>query len=108
LGTGDEGEAVNRMNREMKRMMQKGKQAKPAAAPRRAATPGAPKKPRTKPSEFIREVRAELKKVNWPSRREVGAYTAVVLVSVVAITVYIFGLDTMFGKLVLLVFGKGA
>ena len=53
---------------------------------------------------FLTEVRAELKKVVWPTRRTVAGYTVVVLVSVSVITAIIFGLDTLFGKAVLQLF----
>jgi len=35
---------------------------------------------RTPPKQFLREVRVELRKVNWPSRKELVTYTIVVLV----------------------------
>lgn len=35
---------------------------------------------RTPPRQFLREVRSELRKVNWPSRKELVTYTVVVLV----------------------------
>ena len=54
---------------------------------------------------FGSEVVAELRKVNWPDRRTVAAYTVVVLVAVSVITAIIFGLDTLFGKAVFAVFG---
>jgi preprotein translocase subunit SecE len=54
---------------------------------------------------FGSEVVAELKKVNWPDRRTVAAYTVVVLVAVSVATAYIFGLDTLFGRAVFAVFG---
>jgi preprotein translocase SecE subunit len=54
---------------------------------------------------FGSEVTAELKKVNWPDRRTVAAYTVVVLVAVSVITAVIFGMDTLFGKAVFAVFG---
>jgi preprotein translocase subunit SecE len=54
---------------------------------------------------FGGEVVAELKKVNWPDRRTVAAYTVVVLVAVSVITAIIFGLDTLFGRAVFAVFG---
>ena len=53
---------------------------------------------------FLREVRAELKKVAWPSRNEVFTYTVVVLVSVTFVTLFTFGLDYLFGKGVLTFF----
>ncbi len=57
-------------------------------------------------STFGGEVTSELRKVNWPDRHTVFGYTLVVLVSVSAITLIIFGLDTLFGKLVLAIFGS--
>ena len=56
-------------------------------------------------SGFGGEVTSELRKVNWPDRRTVTAYTIVVLVAVSFITAVIFGLDTLFGKAVFAVFG---
>jgi preprotein translocase subunit SecE len=55
---------------------------------------------------FGGEVTAELRKVNWPDRRTVFGYTVVVLVAVSVITAVIFGLDTLFGKAVLAIFGR--
>ncbi|MGH2663231.1 MAG: preprotein translocase subunit SecE [Actinomycetota bacterium] len=63
-------------------------------------------KKRAGPRQFIREVRQELKKVAWPSRKELVAYTIVVLVSVVVLTSYVFGLDLLISKGVLAVFGN--
>jgi len=55
---------------------------------------------------FGGEVASELRKVNWPDRRTVFGYTVVVLVAVSVITAVIFGLDTLFGKAVLAIFGR--
>jgi preprotein translocase subunit SecE len=74
------------------------------ARPKTTAT-GLPKKKRTPPRQFLREVRNELKKVAWPSRQEVITYTVVVLVSTVFVTLFVFGLDYGFAKAVLKVFG---
>jgi len=94
------------MNRQTKRLMAR----QEAAGARRAPTP--PRRPtaqerkkRTPPRQFLKEVRQELKKVNWPTRHELIAYTIVVLVSVVVLTSYVFGLDYFFSKAVLRVFG---
>src|SRR6266508_3566970 len=54
---------------------------------------------------FGSEVVSELRKVNWTDLHTVIGYTMVVLVSVGVITAIIFGLDTLFGKLVLAIFG---
>jgi preprotein translocase subunit SecE len=61
------------------------------AAKRRAkrdrgkAAPKAPRKKRTSPALFIRQIIAELRKVVWPTRGELFTYTSVVIVFVVAI-----------------------
>jgi len=54
---------------------------------------------------FLRQVVAELKKVVRPTRQELLTYTSVVLVFVVAVMIYVSGLDFAFGKLVLWAFG---
>lgn len=42
---------------------------------------------------FFHEVRQELRKVSWPSREQMVAFTAVTLVVVTALTLIVFGLD---------------
>jgi preprotein translocase subunit SecE len=54
---------------------------------------------------FLRQVVAELKKVVRPTRQELITYTSVVLVFVLAVMLYVSGLDFAFGKLVLAIFG---
>ena len=54
---------------------------------------------------FIRQVMAELKKVVTPTRKELINFTAVVLVFVIIMMAIVYGLDQLFGWLVLLVFG---
>ena len=63
------------------------------------------RKQRTSPRQFLREVRSELRKVAWPGRKELVSYSLVVLVSVTLITLYITGLDQVFGALILRIFG---
>ncbi|KRO41551.1 MAG: hypothetical protein ABR58_06880 [Acidimicrobium sp. BACL19 MAG-120924-bin39] len=48
---------------------------------------------------YIREVRDEMRKVSWPKWPEVRRYSVIVLVAVVIVTSYIFGLDSLFGVL---------
>jgi len=45
---------------------------------------------------FLHEVRIELKKVNWPSRRELTVFTAVVIVVILVIGAFFWVLDTGF------------
>lgn len=64
-----------------------------------------PRKQRTGVRQFTREVRGEMKRVNWPSRRELTSYSIVVLVAVSLVTAYIFGVDQAFGTFVFWIFG---
>ncbi len=54
---------------------------------------------------FVRQVIAELRKVIWPTRRELVTYTAVVLVFVLFMVAIVSVLDFGFSQLVLRVFG---
>jgi preprotein translocase subunit SecE len=56
-------------------------------------------------SLFYRQVVAELRKVIWPTRKELVTYTSVVLVFVSFMTAIVAVLDILFGKGVLWVFG---
>jgi preprotein translocase subunit SecE len=42
---------------------------------------------------FLNEVAAELRKVHWPSRRETYAATAVVLIVVTIVALFLGGVD---------------
>jgi preprotein translocase subunit SecE len=55
---------------------------------------------------FVREVVAELRKVIWPTRKELLTYTSVVIVFMTIMVALITGLDYVFAKGVLLVFGN--
>ena len=57
---------------------------------------------------FIRQVFTELRKVVAPTRRELFSFTAVVLVFVVVMMVFVYGLDFGFGWVVSWVFGNGS
>ncbi|HKT05613.1 MAG TPA: preprotein translocase subunit SecE [Rugosimonospora sp.] len=54
---------------------------------------------------FVREVVAELRKVIWPTRKELLTYTAVVIVFVTIMLTIVGLLDLGFAKGVLFVFG---
>ena len=49
--------------------------------------------------KFFREVRAELKKTSWPSRKELISSTGVVIGSVIVVSVFIAGVDLVFAEL---------
>jgi preprotein translocase subunit SecE len=95
------------MNRQTKRLMQRqkatGQDRMEAMRQRRAVTTERKRRPPVR--QFLKEVRQELKKVAWPSRKELVGYTIVVLVAVVFMTTLVFGMDLTFSKVVLRVFG---
>ncbi|GIX44057.1 MAG: preprotein translocase subunit SecE [Candidatus Hydrogenedentota bacterium] len=64
-------------------------------------------KPKGRVRTFLEEVRAELRKVTWPTRRELYGATAVVITVAILLTVGIGALDSILGFLmqVLISFG---
>jgi preprotein translocase subunit SecE len=101
------------MNRETKRMLQRqgqlGEDGEPAAKRERRA-PTAPRptdrEQRTKPTEFVREVRSELRKVAWPTRQEVINYSIIVFLALAVLMAYVGFLDYSFGEFVLKLFNQ--
>jgi len=55
---------------------------------------------------FLSEVRQELKRVTWPSRREVYATTFVVIVTSIFFGVYLWGLDLVLSRIVTWIFQR--
>jgi len=99
------------MNRQTKRMMQKQKATGPdrlEAMRQRRSVSAVERRKRTPPRQFLKEVSLELKKVNWPTRQEMIAYTVVVLVAVVFLTSLVFAMDLGFSKAVIKIFGPGS
>jgi len=47
-------------------------------------------------TQFLKEVRQELKKVSWPSRQETIKYTLIVVGVSVAVAIFLGGLDFLF------------
>ena len=87
----------------MSREISEGEEPREVAS---ADVPAARKRERTPPRQFLREVRSELRKVAWPGRRELFSYSLVVLVAVTLVTLFITGLDQLFGTLVFRIFGR--
>jgi preprotein translocase subunit SecE len=77
-----------------------------APAERRRPTPPPSRRERTSAKQFVREVRAELRKVAWPTRPEVINSTIIVLVAVIVMTTLIFGMDFAFAKFVFFLFNE--
>ncbi len=95
------------MNRQMKRAQEKAeRQQKAAGTDRRSSPPTTTKRAaqqekrkRTGVRQFLREVRLELKKVDWPTRKELISYSIVVLVTITAMTAFVAGVDYLFSRL---------
>ncbi len=95
------------MNRQTKRMMAKQGTDKPKSrAPdeKRRAPSAAPTREKIGPRAYLGEVRGELKKVAWPTQKEVVNSTIIVLIAVVVMTALIFGFDYASSKFVLFLF----
>ncbi|MFZ0492879.1 MAG: preprotein translocase subunit SecE [Acidimicrobiia bacterium] len=88
------------MNREMRRLQNREdrrlKQKKQQPRRRRPATGGDQVPLMQRFRRFLREVRAEMKRVSWPTREQLIAFTAVTVITSTALTLLIFGLDVFF------------
>jgi preprotein translocase subunit SecE len=62
---------------------------------------------RTNPFEFIQQVRTEVAKVTWPTRRETVITTAMVLLMSIAAALFFLAADWVLGTVVTFVLGLG-
>ena len=46
-------------------------------------------------TNYLKGVRSEVDRVSWPTRSEVISFTVLILVLVVVMTIYIWGVDTI-------------
>ena len=60
---------------------------------------------RTNPFEFLQQVRTEVSKVTWPTRRETVITTFMVLLMSFAAALFFLGVDWVLGTLVQIVLG---
>ncbi len=79
------------MNREIRRLQAKDEER--AKERRAAAMQGRRRRERVSFRVFVGEVRTELKRVAWPSRREVTTFTLVTLITAGFVMLYTFALD---------------
>jgi preprotein translocase subunit SecE len=49
---------------------------------------------------YFKSVRTEIARVSWPTRNEVITLTALILLLVVLLTLYIWGIDGILGTLI--------
>ncbi len=62
---------------------------------------------KTNPAEFLRQVRQEVGKVTWPSRKETGVTTVMVFVMVILAAIFFLLVDQVVSWLIQLVLGIG-
>jgi preprotein translocase subunit SecE len=62
---------------------------------------------KTSPIEFIQQVRQEVSRVTWPSRKETVVTTAMVFVMVFIAAAFFFVVDQLLSAGVRLIFGLG-
>ena len=58
----------------------------------------------TSPVQFFRQVKQEVKKVTWPSKKEVMRATIMVLIIVAIASAFFFFVDMIFAAIVRLIF----
>ena len=54
---------------------------------------------------YIVEVRKEMRKVNWPKRKELISNTVLTLVASLAISIFIFGADQVISQVLRFIYG---
>ena len=59
------------------------------------------------PLQFMREVREEIGKVSWPSRRETIVTTVMVVIMAIMAALFFMFADQLFGWLIKLILGLG-
>jgi len=51
-------------------------------------------------SQFIRDTRAEMRRVSWPTANEVKNTTVITLIAVIFFAIYLFGVDRVWSFLI--------
>ncbi len=74
----------------------------------KAKKPEAKKKKQGGVRKYFRDLKSELKKVTWPTRKQVANNTAVVLATMCITGLFLAGIDIGLGWLVTLLAGLGA
>lgn len=59
------------------------------------------------PIQFLRQVKQEVKKVSWPTKKEVMQTSTMVIILVTIAAVFFFFVDQIIGWLIKLILGLG-
>jgi len=63
---------------------------------------------KTSPAEFVRQVRQEVSKVVWPTRKEATITTIMVFIMASVISIFFLGVDKLWSFIIGLLLGMGA
>jgi len=84
---------MNEMNREMRRMSEREERLAKKADRNIGQFSGEKVSRFKRIANYILEVRTELKRVNWPSRDILSTFTIVTILTLITMTLLIFGMD---------------
>ena len=62
---------------------------------------------KTGPFEFVQQVRREMSRVTWPSRKETTITTVMVFIFVFIAAVFFFAVDQVLSQIIQLILGIG-
>jgi preprotein translocase subunit SecE len=60
---------------------------------------------KTSPGEFVNQVKAEARKVVWPTRKETITTAIMVLIMTLVLAIFFFGVDAFFASIVKFLLG---
>ncbi|HPF46971.1 MAG TPA: preprotein translocase subunit SecE [Emcibacteraceae bacterium] len=63
---------------------------------------------KTSPAEFVRQVRQEVSKIHWPTRKEATVTTIMVFIMATVMSVFFLGVDQLWAFVIQLILGLGA
>ncbi|MEZ5757341.1 MAG: preprotein translocase subunit SecE [Emcibacteraceae bacterium] len=63
---------------------------------------------KTSPAEFVRQVRQEVSKIHWPTRKEATVTTIMVFIMAAVMSVFFLGVDQLWAFVIQLILGLGA
>ena len=63
---------------------------------------------KTSPAEFVRQVRQEVSKIHWPTRKEATITTIMVFIMAAVMSVFFLGVDQLWAFVIQLLLGLGA
>lgn len=63
---------------------------------------------KTSPAEFVRQVRQEVSKVVWPTRKEATITTIMVFIMATVMSIFFLGVDQLWSFMIGFLLGLGA